>query len=113
MLKFSIKIQNPFFYNNRDTQHYYELDVKLTRNKNFEIQISRFNPANLVELSVDLEWNGRDHAGPGITFEIFGFFFNAHVYDSRHWNYDEHRWMTDDDMAEDAKEWAEYQTKQD
>jgi hypothetical protein len=107
--KFSMA--NPWFKPNDDfkSHDYYWKDVKLSKHKNFEIQISRFESSYLLDMSVDLTWWGRDHAGPELDLNLFGYMFNVKIYDSRHWNYQEHRWMTDEEAKADIEEWPKSQ----
>ena len=99
MIHFIFRIQNPWFRHCEDfkSQDYLWHDRKLTTNKNFEIQISRFEARNLVDIRLDLRWWGSDHQGPEFEIEVLGFFFNVKIYDSRHWNYDANRWETLED----------------
>jgi hypothetical protein len=92
MIYFKLRMANPFFRPQPDFENtdYYWKDVNLTKHKNFEIQISRFEPDHVFDVAVDLCWWGRDHAGPELDINLWGFMFNMKVYDSRHWNHDEH-----------------------
>lgn len=64
------------------------------KNKHWEIQISKFGDRadTIFSIDLDLKLNGRDHAGPKFYIEVFGYMLDIHVYDDRHWNYDENRW---------------------
>ena len=104
MIYSNFRLQNPWFRPQEDfkSTDYLWYDRQLTTHKNFEIQISRFEARNLFDLSLDLRWWGSDHQGPEFEVELFGFFFNVKIYDSRHWNYDANRWETEEDRdAED------------
>lgn len=107
MIFFKFEIDNPWFKPRDDfeNQDYYCKDVKLTQHKNFEIQISRFKPARILDIGIDLRWCGQDHQGPGLDLNLFGYMFNVKIYDSRHWKYDEHRWMTVQETEEELSEW--------
>lgn len=113
MIYFGFKISNPFFTPTNEffNKDYYWRDIKLSENKNFEIQISKFEPRQLLDFSVDLNWTGTDHAGPSLEIEVFGYMFNVKIYDSRHWNYDEHRWQTEEELKADMEEWMNEEIK--
>lgn len=113
MIFFKFRVDNPWFKPRSDfkSRDYYWKDVKLSENKNFEIQISRFERSHLLDVAIDLGWWGRDHAGPELDLNVLGYMFNAKIYDSRHWNYDEHRWMTDEEAKAEADEWLGEQQK--
>jgi hypothetical protein len=107
MIFFNLQIDNPWFKPRDDfeNQHHYHKDVKLSQHKNLEIQVSRFEPSLILGIKIDLRWRGRDHQGPEIDLTLLGYMFNVKIYDSRHWNYDEHRWMTDKEAADRAYDW--------
>lgn len=113
MIFLKFKIDNPWFKPNKDfaTTDYYCKDVKLSQHKNFEIQISRFEQSRLLDITIDLRWWGQDHQGPEFDFNLFGFMFNVKIYDSRHWNYEKHRWMTDEEALAEEAEWLADQKK--
>jgi hypothetical protein len=63
----------------------------LTQYKTVEIQISRY-AFNWLELQIDLNWRGTDHAGPWIMIGAFGWQLDIRVYDLRHWNNETNNW---------------------
>jgi len=67
-------------------------DKKLSENKSFEIQISKFAISELLNVSLDLHWWGTDHAGPELYIHLLGLYLGIKVYDHRHWNWEEGRW---------------------
>lgn len=109
MIFFKFQIDNPWFAPQEDFKNkdYYWKDVKLSENKNFEIQISRFEARDILDLNIDLRWWGQDHQGPELDVNLFGFMFNVKIYDSRHWNYEAHRWQTDAEAQTEIDEWKE------
>ena len=100
-------IDNPWFKPRDDFNggDYYWKDAKLTENKNFEIQISRFEPRQILNIGIDLRWRGQDHQGPELDLNILGFMFNVKIYDSRHWNHEKGRWYTEEEARLEAEEW--------
>jgi hypothetical protein len=107
MIFFKFRIENPWFTPTEgfESKDYYWKDVKLSENKNFEIQISRFERSHLMDVAVDLRWWGQDHAGPELDINILGYMFNMKIYDSRHWNYENNRWQTDAEAQAQEEEW--------
>ena len=94
MINFSFNVRNPW---GRDLpMHDYVYKHKtLSKNKSFELQISRCSTYNLFRLFVDFSWRGEDHAGPTLEVELGRYFFNAKIYDHRHWDYKKGTWETD------------------
>lgn len=95
MIFFKFLVQNPWFRptNHHTSKDYYYHHINLTKHKNFEIQISRFDPCDLVNVSVDLRWWGSDHQGPELEINLMGLMFLVKIYDSRHWDYTENTWI--------------------
>lgn len=85
---------------------YYYHHLNLTTHKNFEIQVSRHQPDTILEIGLDLRWKGLDHAGPELDINVLGFKLIMRIYDGRHWNYDDHRWYTQEETQAQAAEWA-------
>jgi len=106
MIYLRMVIDNPWFNPRTDfeSKDYYWKDTKLTKNKNFEIQISRFEPTSILDVGIDLRWRGQDHRGPELDLNILGFMFNVKIYDSRHWNHEKSRWYTDEEAMLAAEE---------
>ena len=113
MIFFKFRIENPWFTPTEgfESKDYYWKDVKLSENKNFEIQISRFERSHLMDVAVDLRWWGQDHQGPELDLNLLGYMFNVKIYDSRHWNWEKNRWKTDAEAQAEIDEynWAEEQ----
>lgn len=67
------------------------------KHKYWEIQVIKND--NL--LRVEFEWTVKqDHAGLNLELGLLGFEIHATIYDNRHWNTDENRWMTYDENGE-------------
>ena len=63
----------------------------LTQHKTVELQISRY-AFNWLELQIDLNWRGTDHAGPWIMVGAFGWQLDIRMYDRRPWNDETNNW---------------------
>lgn len=60
--------------------------------KNKFIELEVYKDSSLLSLS--LAWTMRQsHAGLDFEVGLFGYCFHFNFYDSRHWNYEEGRWM--------------------
>lgn len=63
-----------------------------TLHKNKFIELEVYKDTTLIALSLD--WSiRRDHAGFDFEVGLFGYNFHFNLYDSRHWNDEEGRWM--------------------
>lgn len=64
------------------------------KHKHWEIQLTRFSgrPDTILSVDLDLRLNGLGHAGPKFCIEVFGYMFDIHIHDDRHWNYEKNRW---------------------
>ena len=111
MIYLKLRISNPWFKPKDDfnSHDYYWSDRQLSANKNLEIQISKFEATDLIDLGLDLRWWGHDHAGPELDINIMGYMFNIKIYDGRHWNWDANRWQTREVAQAKAKEWEKTQ----
>jgi len=75
----------------------------ITKHKAFSIQVSNFHHSFRL-LSFDFQWSWRrDHAGLKLEFGLLGISVLLDFYDARHWNYEEGRYMTAD---EEANQWV-------
>lgn len=77
---------------------------KLTKNKGIEAQLMRSEALFGLDLNL-CPW-GRHHAGLEFELTVLHLCFNVKLYDFRHWNYEENRWATPEEEAEDAREEA-------
>lgn len=102
MIFFKLVVDNPWFKPSKyfESRDYFYRDGSFTKNKHWELQISRWETCRLADLDLDLRWRGHDHAGPSFEIELFGYMFAAKIYDARHWNHEEGRWYTDEDYPE-------------
>lgn len=96
MIWLNFQISNPFWKGRNDKPQvdYLSKDWTVSENKFIEVQISKWNPHTIFEITIDTCWFGEDHAGFEINLEIFGFYFAAMLRDKRHWNYDAGRFQT-------------------
>lgn len=94
MIKISALLTNPFYKDDDCYQkNFFVYDKKLSTNKSFETQLSYFGLDTLFEFDIEIIFSGADHAGPNLTFIIFGLFFSIQIYDHRHWDHDNNTWQ--------------------
>ncbi len=62
---------------------------KLTKNK--AIEASAYRAATIITLSLDYTIR-QDHAGLRIVVGLFGYEFQMHIYDVRHWDDEKQQW---------------------
>lgn len=105
MLRLSISIKNPVA---KDVNlRVYDCNKKLSKHKHFEAE-HYYCGYFLFKLMIDISWRGEDHAGPEIELCLFGYSARYKIYDTRHWNYEHGRWMTDSEQDDYFKQFDSY-----
>jgi hypothetical protein len=89
MINIWLAVRNPFKV--QPFRAVWVRDRQLSQHKTVEIQISRY-AFNWLELQLDLNWRGTDHAGPWFMIGLFGWQLDIRMYDRRHWNYETNSW---------------------
>lgn len=105
MISFSFAITNPFAKNS-EQKDYLCWEPRVTKHRALCVQVSRFSRYHLFKLHLDLSWRGCDHAGPELELGVLGYTLLVQFYDTRHWNHDAGRWMTDAEAEAEAAAWA-------
>ena len=101
MLSFHLRIANPFPPKDPENGGFgrdfvcWEPRIKGTQHKAFSFQITKFPAYQLLDISLNTEWRGSDHAGPRFEIDILGLFFGIGIYDTRHWDYESDCWEGD------------------
>ena len=98
MIEFIFRINNPFTKNGREQKDYIEVDKRISTNWAFAFQLSKWATDNLLEIHVDTSWRGKDHAGPLLYIELFGFMIDIKIYNVNHWNWDTGKWYTKEEI---------------
>ena len=108
MIWLKFVIRNPWHKSNRKMQKDYVCkDWKLSENKSFELQITKWNSmSEFFTFELDTCWFGMDHAGPEIHVSVLGYAFIAKLYDHRHWNWEEGRFQTLEEAIAEEEKWA-------
>jgi hypothetical protein len=87
MLLLNIQISNPFSKRQFETL-WCESSV-VSQNKVVELQVTRYR----YLFGIELEFSARcDHAGARFAIALFGYEFDVHLYDTRHWNEETSQW---------------------
>lgn len=104
MIHFSFNISWPWFKPIKELQRDYFCETwSITKNKSIEVQLSK-SGKSLIGVSFD--WATRcDHAGVMFELNLFRHFFIINFYDSRHWNYEEDRYVNYNNPKEVEKYW--------
>jgi len=89
MLNFYIQLRNP--WHKGRFKPVWVRDGLITKHKAWESQISVY-AYDLFCFVLDLNWRGKDHAGPEIALSIFGVNLAFKVYDIRHWDEETSTW---------------------
>lgn len=91
MINFHFSMRNPFRH--KEWKSIWEKDslIRFWKNKAYNIDID-FYLYNLLELALDLNFTGSDHAGPRLQVRVFGLGFSFGIYDIRHWNSKTNTW---------------------
>jgi len=89
MIYFNINIRNPKWWNRFENIKYWAGDT-LIKHKFWEVQIIKNDNLLRVEFGVTTQ---QDHAGINLELGLLGYEIHFTIYDNRHWNYEENRWM--------------------
>lgn len=91
MIRFSLSVRNPFKLWHRDWSSIRQYEWIVSKNKTLEIGFFR-HFYDILSVSVDLNWRGRDHAGPEVEIYFLGVGFRAAISDHRHWDQANNNW---------------------
>ena len=89
MIYFNFSITMPF--KKPDFQKLFEYQKLVTSHKMFNLGLYKYN-SNLVEVNMDLNWAGKNHAGPYLYLGLMGYQVGVAFYDTRHWDEINDRW---------------------
>lgn len=102
-VRFDVAWPWPKSYGQGSQTDYIEFDKKITENKAFSFQVSKScNFHTLFSIDLDTQWVGQDHGGIKFGLTLGRYFLVANLYDIRHWNWDEARWCTEQEMIDDG-----------
>lgn len=97
---FNINISHYFFRS--VFKNLFHKSWDLSKNKNLEIQVI-YNSRMLFLIEANLMFGGRDHGGLELCLGLFGLELLMEMPDRRHWNNEQNRWETEEEM----KAWSD------
>lgn len=89
MVRFDFKIRNPFTY--KSFESVLSRAYSVSKYRTLELQVFRYS-YNLLELVIDFNWKGQDHAGPSFEIGVLGWYFTASLPHNYHWDYEKNDW---------------------
>lgn len=90
MIKTSFSLRNPWAKDIEGKSFSYE--PKLSKNWAMSFEIGEFSPYDLFRLDLDFSWRGEDHAGPGISLDVWKYHASIKLYNINHWDYETGTW---------------------
>jgi hypothetical protein len=90
MIRIDFSLGNPFKH--KPWRDLYQGEWLITKNTVFEIGFFRY-AYNIAEVTLDLRWQGSDHAGPEFEIGLFGWQMRLALKDTRHWDYQNNTWQ--------------------
>lgn len=92
MLYCSFSLTNPW-YKNKGGSHksLFLYHGRLYKNKYWELECIR-DPQRILAAELSFSWRNRDHAGLNMGVCILGADIALHIYDTRHWDYQNNKW---------------------
>lgn len=90
MIYLNINIRNPKWWARFENIKFWVWPVPLLTHKYFEIQLIK--DSNLLRFEFEVTTQ-QDHAGVNLELGLLGYEIHFTLYDNRHWNSEEGRWM--------------------
>lgn len=91
----TLSIRNPWFLKGTPQDNYKTIIQKhgrISDNKHWELELIK-DKQLLARVELSLSWRGRDHAGLEMGIALLGLDLAFRVYDVRHWDYENNRWL--------------------
>lgn len=63
----------------------------ITNHKFWEFELLRTHEVLVLDISYTIK---QDHAGLNVWLGLIGYSVNFHIYDNRHWDYDNNQWYS-------------------
>ena len=89
MIYFNFNLRNPYWWDRFDNIKSWFIDTP-SKWKQIEVQITKGPELFRIEFEVTTQ---QDHAGFNIELGLLGYCLHFTLYDIRHWNHEEGRWM--------------------
>ena len=89
MIYFNFNLRNPKWWERFSNVKCWIGETPI-KHKYWEIQVIKNDNLLRVEFEFTTQ---QDHAGVRLELGLFGYEVHFTIYDNRHWNHEEHRWM--------------------
>ena len=89
MLYLNLNIRNPKWWDRFENLKCWVGDT-FVKHKYWEVEVIKNDNLLRIEFEVTTQ---QDHAGVNLELGLLGYEVHFTVYDNRHWNHEEHRWM--------------------
>lgn len=90
MINFRFAIENPWAKS--DFKNIYVVDGPFfTKHKGWEFEIIKYS-RDLFKIHFAFTLRGCDHPGLKMTLALLGYSASLHIYDGRHWDYENNCW---------------------
>jgi hypothetical protein len=95
MLDLDFIIKNPWAKNPTTASPFKGLSWtrSVGKYKQIEVQLGKLG-SNPLDIQLNTDWRGYDHAGPHVVLSVFGIMLSLGVYDTRHWDDAKNSWDT-------------------
>jgi hypothetical protein len=94
MINLSFSILNP--YSKDFFKTIFSRSGKITKNKGWEVEIYK-QDHTIFDFNIDTCIVGKYHAGINVLLGLFSYVICARIYDNRHWDYTNKKWIEHDD----------------
>lgn len=89
MIYFNVNIRNPKWWNRFENMHC-RMGETFIKHKYWEFEILKNDNLFRIEFEITTM---QDHAGVNLELGLLGYELHFTIYDNRHWNAEEGRWM--------------------
>lgn len=89
MIYFNLNIRNPKWWDRFKNIKVWMGETPI-KNKYWEVQVIKNDNLFRLEFEVTTQ---QDHAGCNLELGLLGYEIHFTIYDNRHWNHEESRWM--------------------
>ena len=90
MIYFGVSLRNPFVAHRFSC--IWNPHGEISKNKTWELQFSRSHGL-IFSFTISTHFK-QSHAGYSVELGLFGYIFQADIYDNRHWDYTNDKWET-------------------
>ena len=103
MLRLDIDLFNPFSSKGKEFKSLWNWSKRVGFTKVLEMQYITYGTHSFFNLKLDINFVGRDHAGPELEISMGNYQFRVNLYDTRHWDYKNNEWFAAGYKREDLE----------